>query len=196
MADEITIRDDSKPYTPCPEGQHLAVCADVILLGDKVESYPGNPPKVVKKLALVYQVDEINPDTGKRFEISTEKTVSMNEKAGLRKWLEAWRGKAYSDQEAKEKGVQPHKMVGVNALLAVAHKTSGKGKLYANAMNIAPIHKSMTPIAVEGYERGEFWTKRKEEYAKQVADFLRAAGQDGPPPSDYHPEDEDDDLPF
>jgi len=193
MADEITIKDESKPFAQCPEGQHQAVCVDVVLLGEKVESFSGKPAKIANKLALVYQVDEVNPDTGKRFEISVEKTVSMFETAGLRKWLEAWRGKAYSEDEAKKKGVQPHKMVGINALLTVQSKVSGKGRTYSAAMNIAPLHKSMTAIAVNGYERAPFWTQRKEQYAKDAADFRRASQtSEEAPPADH----EDDDLPF
>ena len=69
MADNITItQQKSSKFTPCPAGVHAAVCVDVIDLGPTVHTYGDEDPYEVYKIALVYQVDETNLDTGKRFE--------------------------------------------------------------------------------------------------------------------------------
>lgn len=194
--DVLTVKDTTTSFTPAPEGQHLAVAVDVINLGERVEQFQGHPAKVVHKVAIVYQVDEVNPDTGKPFEVAVEKTVSFNPKAGLRKWVEAWRGKAYTDEEAKKQGAPLHKMVGVNALITIEHKTSKLGRVYGMATNISPKPKQIESMDPEQYERAEYWAKRKEEYAASVATH-RAMQQQAP--SDeltVNGEDEDDDLPF
>lgn len=193
--DIVTAKDTSTSYAPAPEGQHQAVAVDVVNLGERVETFQGQNPKVVQKVALVYQIDEVNPDTGKRFEIAVEKTLTFGEKAGLRKWLEAWRGKKYGDEEARTNGAPLHKLVGVNGLITVEHKTSKQGRVYGMASNITPLPKGMTPIAPSEYQRADYWAKRKEEYAGTVAAHRAIQGgphHDEPPPL---PED-DDDLPF
>ena len=196
--DMLTVKDTSTSFTPAPEGQHLAVAVDVIDLGERVEQFQGQPAKVVHKVAIVYQIDEVNPDTGKPFEVAVEKTVSFNAKAGLRKWVEAWRGKAYTDEEARKSGAPLHKMVGVNALITVEHKTSKTNRVYALATNISPKPKQIDAIPATGYERAEYWQKRKEEYATGVATH-RALQQQAPNGYDEMPaalQDEEDDLPF
>lgn len=195
-ADEFTIRDEGSTFVPAPEGQYVAVCVDFINLGDTVEQYLDNPPRLVSKGVLVFQIDERNPDTGKRFEPSVEKTLTFGEKAGLRKFLESWRGKAYTPDEAK-KGAPLHKLVGQNGVVTIEHKTSQAGRVYARISNITPVMKGLTKIEPENYTRSEHWTKKREEYQAKAKQFLsaqhpNASDDDLPPPL----QDTDDDLPF
>lgn len=168
------------------------VCVDTIDLGEKVEQYPGSPAKIVHKCAVVFQSGERNEE-GRLHELSAEFTVSMYETAGLRKLLEAWRGRAYTEEEAK-KGVPVHKLVGQPALIQVTHKVSGKGRAYAKIGSIMPLPKGMTAPTLPKYERPDFWAERKAEYAEGVAKHRGTQYQDDdlPPPHD----EADDDLPF
>jgi hypothetical protein len=193
VPDAITVKDASKAYTNCPEGVHVAVCVDVIDLGMRVETFQGQHPRLTPKLAIVYQVDELNPDTGKRFELNVEKTASMNERAGLRKWLEAWRGKPYTEEQAKA-GIKLDKMVGACGLLTVAHKQSRQGRTYANAANITPLPKGTTGIEADRYERAPFWEERKAQYLREAQDFLATQAQQ--PPAPRADDGDEDDLPF
>lgn len=197
--DEITVRDTSSSFLPTPEGQHQAVAVDVIDLGERVEAFQGQDPKVVHKVAIVYQIEEINPENQERFTIAVEKTLSFHPRAGLRKWLEAWRGKAYSDDEARKQGAPLHKLVGANCFIVVEHKRSKKDRTYGVASNIMPKPKNVPALEATDYTRAEYWNTRKEEYAKSVAAFRSfqsgGNGQDQPPA--VEPEfDDDDDLPF
>jgi hypothetical protein len=194
--DEITVKDTSSSFTPCPEGQHLVVAVDVINLGERVESFAGRPTRITPKAAIVYQIEEINEDTGKRFEIAVEKTVSMNPKAGLRLWLENWRGKKYTDEEAKKIGAPLHKLIGVNGLMTVEHKTSGSGRLYGVATNITPKPRGLVAITPHEYDRQPFWAKRKEEYAAAVSAYRATQGHTLDESLDPPPEDVDDEIPF
>jgi hypothetical protein len=196
--DVLTVKDTSTSFTPAPEGQHQAVAVDVIDLGERVEQFQSNPARIVHKVALVYQIDEENPETGKPFEIAVEKTVSFNSKAGLRKWVEAWRGKAYTEDEAKQQGAPLHKMVGVNGFIVIEHKVSKGGRTYGLASNIMPKPKNVPAISPDGYERADYWTKRKEEYAAGVAThraLQQTAASYDEMPAALQDEDESD-LPF
>lgn len=169
MADNITARGEPG-YTPAPEGQYQAVCADVIDLGERLEQFQGNTPKIVRKAAIVFQLSEINPDTDKPFEPSVEKTVAFGPSAGLRKFLSQWRGKAYTDAEAAA-GVPLAKLVGVNAILQIEHKVSASGRTYAKISNIMPPMPKMPKLTVKDYERSEHWLQRRADYAQEVQRF-------------------------
>jgi hypothetical protein len=161
-----------------------AVCVDGVYLGEKVESYMGEPARAVGKYALVFQtaetseVDEHGNAVGEpqRFEVSVEFTASMGSKAALRKFAGDWRGKAFGDDEANTFDVT--KFVGANALLNIEHKTSAKGKTYAKIRSAAPLMKGMPKIKAEGYTRADFWGRRKDEY---LADLLAFRGTPIPP---------------
>lgn len=194
VADEVHAKDDGAKFEPHPEGQYAAVCADVIALGDKVETFAGQNPRVVRKCALVFQTGILNSED-EPHEVSAEFTISMNMKAGLRLFLESWRGKSYTDEQAQQ-GVPVHKLAGVFALLSVEHKKSAKGRTYAKIKSVAPMPKGLpAPVAV-GYHRADFWAERKKQYAEEVAKFRRETAASSHDDFDPPPEDDDDDLPF
>ena len=169
MSDQVIVKNEGgAAFAPLPEGSYIGVCVDVIDLGEKLEQYQTNPPKVKQKVAIVFQVDEINPDTGKSFEVSVEKTCSFHEHAGLRDFLGRWRGKTYTDAEAAQ-GIPLHKLEGVNAMLIIEHKLSGAGRTYAKISNIAPAAKGSAKIQPRQYQRAEYWAQRKADYAAAVA---------------------------
>lgn len=188
MADQITAK--TEPRVLVPENQYQAVCVDVIDLGLVENKQFG---KVQHKGAIVWQLNATNPKTGRRYEVSRKFTISMHEKAELRKFLGQWRGKSYTDAEAQA-GVPVDKLEGVNALITIEH-TSKDGKTYANILSIGPIPKGLPTIAAEKYTRADFWKEDKNGAQKAAT---RDAG--APPPSDedfpaaLH--DEEDDLPF
>jgi hypothetical protein len=164
-----------------------------------VEQFKDNPPRIVSKCAILFQTGEKNADTGELHLVSAEFTVSMNEKAGLRLLLEAWRGKSYTAEQA-EAGVPVHKLEGVPALISVEHKKSGAGRVYAKIKTIFPLPKGTLLPELNGYTRAEYWGKRKEEYANEVAKFraLHAPPRDAEDFSDFPAalEADSDDLPF
>jgi hypothetical protein len=198
MSDELTVTAP-KSFAPCPVGSHPAVAVDVVDLGETMESYMNNPPQRKHKVAIVFQVDELNPDTGKRYEPSIELTASFGPKANLRKFLGNWRGKPYGDNEAETVGAPLHKLVGVNAILNIQHKTSiSTERLYAVIASIAPPMKGMAKMTPLSYTRSEHWAKRKEDYRAKVQEAERT--QLTPAAADYSvnplAEEDSSDLPF
>lgn len=187
MSDTITVKatQSESKFKTHDEGQFVGQCVDVINLGEKLEQYPDTPAKVVEKCALVFRTGEQN-DAGEYIDLSREFTISMHERSGLRKFLEQWRGKPYTEDEIKKAGVPLHKLTGQYGLLTVAHKTSGNGKTYANIAACVGVPKQMQSNLpeFEGYARSEFWNKRKQEYAAAVQDFRaeHATGGNGGSP--------------
>lgn len=196
--DEVIATAKGGTFTPHPEGQFAARCVDVINFGEKVETFPGKPEKLVQKVGIVFRTGEVN-ETGEVVDLVREFTVSMFETANLRQFLEAWRGKSYTDDEV-EAGAPLHKLVNAPALITVEHKKSGQGRTYANLKGITSLPKQMASAApsTDGYERPQYLTDRKAKYAEEALAYRRRVGvpvgagkamesQNG---------DGDDDLPF
>lgn len=207
--DAVVAKNEDKPFPIHPAGQFAARCVDVIDLGEAVSDYAGQPPYLAQKVALAFwtgQLDE-NPEVKQvPVNVVMEFTLSMGKKSNMRAFLESWRGKSYTDEEAKQ-GVPVDRLYGAPALISVEHKQSGKGRMYARIKSIAPLPKQMASAvpSVESidYTRDEWWAKKKEQYAKEAAEFRaksrpkasaspNASGFEDFPEANYG----DDDLPF
>lgn len=144
----IATAGDSKSFTPAPSGVHQAVCVDVIDKGVLEVTYSGKTKKQ-HKVSLAWQIDELRDD-GKRFLVYKRYTLSLNEKATLRKDLESWRGRAFTRDE--EMGFDVESVIGANCLINVQHVTQGD-RTYANVVAVMPIAKGMAKIAPQAYVR-------------------------------------------
>ena len=176
----------AKPYTLPPEGQFQFVCVDGINLGLHANAAYGG--KVEEKYAFVFQIDEPNPDTGKRFELAQRFTLSVGAKSNLVKFLGQWRGKSYSPEEAKA-GVNLAPLDGVNGFMVIEHKPSKSGdKIFANILSVSPLPRGTPKLKAEGYERAEYWAT-----VKAAAITPKVENPDDFPSALA---DESDDLPF
>lgn len=143
----IATASESKNYTPAPEGTHQAVCVDVIDLGMKDNLF--KPGTQQHKIDVAWQINELRDDN-KRFVVYKRYTLSLNEKANLRKDLESWRGKLFSRDE--EMGFDVETVIGVNCLVNVQHKV-GKDRTFANVVSVMPLIKGMAKLAPLEYAR-------------------------------------------
>lgn len=144
----IATAGDSKTYTPAPAGVHQAVCVDCIDKGLLEVTYAGKT-KTQHKVTLAWQIDELRDD-GKRFLVFKRYTLSLNEKATLRKDLESWRGKPFTRDE--EMGFDVETILGANCLVNVQHNTVAD-RTYANVVAVMPLAKGMSKIAAVEYVR-------------------------------------------
>src|SRR3990172_3166998 len=94
----IPYRQSAQEFTPAPEGLHIAVCR---YEGKKLSRSEKWGTKV--KIRLVFQLEEVNPETKRRFQVQVFFGQSMFKgKSGmsnLRKYVESWRGRAFSEQD-------------------------------------------------------------------------------------------------
>lgn len=142
----LVLTDGGKKFTPAPEGLHGAVCIDVIDLGMCKTVYGLKP-----KINIRWELDSIDPENGAPFQVSNRYTASLNDKANLRKQLEAWRGRKFTAQELK--GFDLEVLVGVNCQLQVIHNTAPDGKTYANVQTIVPAAKGQKLVPSADYVR-------------------------------------------
>lgn len=189
-------------FTPHPEGQFAAACVDVVDLGMKVDDYQGKK-SLNPKVALIFATGERREvDKGKSdlALVTVEMTNTSGKKGNLRKFLESWRGKSYSDEQVSE-GLPLGKLHGQNALITIEHKVTGSGNKMAKVRAIAQLPEVMKSAvlwaAVEEYTRPKFLEDRKVKYAEEAAQFAATPGASDPGPT---PQDDDDDpdssLPF
>jgi len=90
--------------------------------------------------------------------IDKEYTLSMNEKSALRAALKSWRGKDFTEDEAKAFDIT--KLIGVPCMLNIIHKPSKKdpNKHYEEIAGITPMPKGVTcpeainPVFVLSYD--------------------------------------------
>lgn len=144
----IATAGDTREFAPAPSGLHQAVCVDVVDMGMLEVTYAGKT-KQQHKVRLVWQIDE-PMDDGKRFIVQKRYTLSLSEKANLRKDLESWRGKPFTRDE--EMGFDLERLIGVNCFLNIVHADKD-GKTYANVVGVVPLKRGMPHIQPEGYVR-------------------------------------------
>jgi hypothetical protein len=137
----IIAKKNKSEFTPAPEGLWQAVCIDVIDRG--IEKTPwGEAHKVEVRWAL----EDKDPKTEKPFMLIKRYTLSLHEKANLRRELETWRGKKFTSEELE--GFDLEKLLAVNCQLQVIHNVKDGGECYANVQAIVPAPKGVIKLAI------------------------------------------------
>lgn len=141
----FVVQDSGGSRELCPPGSYSAVCVDVVDLG-MVETHYKDNTKMTHKCRVVFEVAEYRKD-GTPYTIGERFTASLAEKATLRKFLEGWRGRAFTPDELK--GFDLEALIGAPAIVAVVHRESG-GKTYDNIASASKLMKGMPPLKPSG----------------------------------------------
>jgi len=123
-----------------PAGNHIGVCYMVCDLGDQDIEWQGTA-KVQRKVRISWELPGELMADGRPFSVSKKYTLSLSDKANLRKDLESWRGRAFTDAELD--GFDLFNVVGKGCMINVIHET-GNGKTYANVASVASLPKGVT----------------------------------------------------
>lgn len=115
-------------YQQCPAGSHIAVCVGLVDLGTQHGEYQGKPV-TREQIIIRWETPDELMDDGQPFLVSAFYTNSLGEKANLRKILEAWRGRQFTEEELK--GFDLQNILGVACMLNVAHNDAGKARVQA-----------------------------------------------------------------
>lgn len=152
----ILSKDNQKEFQAPPEGLYQAVCVDVTDLGIRPTRF-GDKQQIDIRWMLG-EVDEATGqmhiklnDNGYPFTIMGRYTNSMNEKANLRKHIEAWRGKPFTGDEASKlqvEGFDLEKLIGANCQLQIVHNITDGGRVYANVQAIVSLDKRLPKLGV------------------------------------------------
>lgn len=130
-----------------PSGNYIARCYQMIEIGTVSEIIMGKSV-TLKKVRIGWELPTetrvFKEENGEQpLVISKEYTLSMNEKANLRKDLKSWRGRDFSEDEAKQFDIT--NLIGVPCMLNIIHKPSKKdaSKVYEEIAGITGIPKGM-----------------------------------------------------
>lgn len=128
-----------------PQGVHIGRCYSLIDLGTQVSDGQYGL-KEQHKIRIGWELfgedEDGQPLTvevdGKQMPMTISKsyTVSLHEKANLRKELAAWRGRDFTDEEAKAFDVS--KLVGAYCMVNVT-TSENNGKTYSNVAGLTPL---------------------------------------------------------
>lgn len=128
-------------FTPPPAGTHIATCYRVIDLGTQKQEWQGQA-KELRKVLISWELPEETMEDGKPFTVSKRYTLSSHEKSTLRKDLEAWRGKAFTEADFGEGGFDIASIIGKACLLSIVHSEK-EGKTYSNIASLSRLTKGM-----------------------------------------------------
>ena len=206
-------------FTPVPQGMHLARCYRVIDLGTQETTYLGTVkhlPKVMLQFEVHGEDDGGNPIVTAKNEpmsISKNFTLSLAEKATLRKDLQTWRGREFTAEELR--GFELKNVLGAWAMISVIKAMGNNGKEYTNIaaiMSVPPAikkagmpqhHNELKMFSIDEPDMAlfdSFSNGLKEKIGKSPEWQARGGKPSAPAPSEAPAggsfDDMDDDIPF
>ena len=157
-----------------PSGTHIARCYSMIDIGTVEWEYAGET-KWTKKVRFTFELPhEMREFSGeqKPMVISKEYTKSLHEKSNLRKDLEGWRGKSFSNQELS--GFELTDVLGSECNVSIIHKTSKSGNEFAQIGSISSITKgSKCPEQINENFVFNYYDNFNEEWLELQPDWIQ-----------------------
>lgn len=195
-------------FQHAPIGTHIARCIRLIDLGTQAGEWMGKPihkNQVLVMWELPGELMEIEGDK-KPFIVSKFYTNSLSEKANLRKDLQTWRGRDFTDEELRRFDLQS--ILGAPCLLSVVEKGQGKeGVKVAGVMKL-PKGQEVPPAANESFafwldefnaERFDGLSDGIKKIIQKSPEYVEATQGKQPrsqPKTGGHFDDMEDDIPF
>jgi hypothetical protein len=135
------------PRELIPADNYIARCYKMIEIGTVEEVILGEK-KILHKVRIGWELPTelrvFDKEKGEQpLVIDKEYTLSMNEKANLRKDLKSWRGKDFTEEEARSFDIT--KLIGAPCMINIIHKPSKKdpSKVYEEIAGITPMPKGV-----------------------------------------------------
>lgn len=131
----------AKPAIPPVEpGTYFAVCIGAVDLGEQETTY-NNKTRYTNQLQIIFELPseliEIDGEEQPR-QLSRRFAVSLSTKSNLRKFIETWYGKKFTDDAIRE--FDTRELLGKPAMLSVVLSEDGN---YANIASAAALPKGM-----------------------------------------------------
>ena len=131
----------AKPAIPPVEpGTYFAVCIGAVDLGEQETTY-NNKTRYANQLQIIFELPseliEIDGEEQPR-QLSRRFSVSLSTKSNLRKFIETWYGKKFTDDAIRE--FDTRELLGKPAMLSVVLSEDGN---YANIASAAALPKGM-----------------------------------------------------
>lgn len=132
----LILKDTGNSNIPKLEpGTYPGICTGIIDLGMQYsKAFNKEQHQVVLKFELPGEQVEINGKLENRNVYETY-TFSFNEKSNLRKMLQSWRGKAFSEEELQ--GFDLEKVLGLPCFISIINETSTSGNSFSKIAGIS-----------------------------------------------------------
>ena len=140
----INVSNKTKSHA-MPAGTHHAVCYGIIAVGTQ----PSEKFTPRQKIVVCFEIPSERitiKDQDLPRGISKRYTLSLNEKSSLRKDLQSWRGKPFTQEELN--GFDVSKVIGSNCLISVIHSDRA-GAIYADISGISALPRQMASVRPE-----------------------------------------------
>jgi len=190
-------------FTPAPTGTHIARCIRITDLGTQHGEYKGQPTRRNQILVTWELPDEMIEVEGKQIPITTSRfyTNSLGEKANLRRDLESWRGRTFTEEELDRFDLE--NILTKPCLLTIVAAENGKTKV----ASVSGLPKNTTcPDQIN--PSFTFWLDEFDEETfdsipdgikaiiKKSEEYPAASAGNYYPPQESRPDFSDDDIPF
>jgi len=209
---QIPKPSESGSFELTPAGTFIATCYRFIDRGTQMTEFNGER-KTRREVMISWEIaDEMMTD-GRPFSATKTYTWSMHEKAALRRDLESWRGKAFTDDDFEgDHAFNTKNLLGKSCMLTITHTTKGD-KTYSNIASVGKLMKNVTPpplinptvylaLTREGWDASVYAglsDKMKQIVASspEYKELMQANSQHDDPNGGFTPgHDLDDDIPF
>lgn len=202
-------------FKQVPAGNYVARCFQLIDLGTQTSEKFGN---ATHKIRIGWEILDTDADgqpltierDGQAFPmtVSAEYTLSLGDKANLRKMLASWRGRDFTPEELK--GFDVSKLLGAYCMVNVTQTEGREGKVYANVSTVTPLPKQLAtskPAGVHKLQQLDLDNPDMEVFGS-LPEFLQTKIQSTPEWAEYERKtrsagdapamagDMDDDVPF
>lgn len=141
----MKVRDRAKPKTPPVEpGVYMAICIGCVDLGEQYnETFKNHSNKCLYIFELIGETIEVDGEMKPR-QLSKEFAISSSSKSNLRKFIESWNGKSYTDDDFMEMDL--FDQIGKSCQLNVVLNDT---KEYANIDNLMPLPRGVPAFTTE-----------------------------------------------
>ena len=146
MSSLIASDSGNSDFKRVPAGVFAARCWSMVDLGTQRVEFQGDV-LFQRKVQIGWELfgedengEQLVTDDGLPMVISKRYTLSLSPKSRLRPDLEAWRGRPFTDEEAK--GFDLHALIGAPCMINVTH-TKRNGKTYSNVASLTPLPKAL-----------------------------------------------------
>lgn len=139
---QIPKPSENGNFEPAPAGSYVATCYRFVDLGTQMTTFQGEN-KTRHEVLISWELADAAMGDGRPFTINKTYTWSMNEKATLRKDLEAWRGRPFVDEDFEgPNAFNTKKLIGAPCMMTILNETKD-GKTYAKIASVGKLIKGM-----------------------------------------------------
>ena len=144
MMSIYATKPEGNEFAKVEPGTYIARCYSMIEVGHVEKEFNGEKKKR-HEVSITWELPEelavFNEEKGPEpYVVSKTYTLSMHEKSALRKDLESWRGKGFTELEAAKFDIT--KLIGVPCILSIVHQP-GKTDPSKNYVVVSAISKLM-----------------------------------------------------